>query len=86
MTVWNLKIILGGIVNQKPEHIDIIKYTDPLPDTSNCKGLNELMFYDKENIKVAKKTEKFIARGNLLNEEKTEVSPKFKKVIETWFN
>lgn len=56
MTVWNLKIILGGIVNQKPEHIDIIKYTDPLPDTSNCKGLNELMFYDKENIKVAKKT------------------------------
>lgn len=40
-------MIIGEILNMKPDEIDVIKYTDPLPDTNNCKSLNELLFYDK---------------------------------------
>lgn len=68
------------------ENIDIIKYVDPMPDTNNSKSLNDLSFYDKETIKIVKKAPKLIVRGSLVNEGKSEVSSKFKRIIVGWFN
>jgi hypothetical protein len=50
------------MINEIPENVDVIKYVDPMPDTNNGKSLNELLFYDKENIKIQKKPAKVILR------------------------
>lgn len=44
------------------------------------------MFYDNENIKVAKKAPKSVLKANLLNEEGTDVSEKLEKMIKILFN
>lgn len=68
------------------ENIDVIKYIDPMADTNNSKSLNDLSFYDRESIKIVEKVPKLIVRGNLVNEEKSEVSTKFRRIIAGWFN
>lgn len=85
-TLWNLKRKIMQAIGQRIEDIDVIKYSDPIPDTNHGKSLTELLFYDNESIKIDKTKPKVIPKGNLLNDDKTDVSQKLEKVIQIYFN
>lgn len=74
------------MISEAPEDIDVIKYSEPMTDANNGKSLTELLFYDNESIKIAKKAIKPIPRSDLFNENKSDVSEKFEGIISTLFN
>ena len=57
-----------------------------MSDTNNGKSLTELLFYDNESIKIAKKPTKPLQRSDLFNKDKSDLSEKFEAIIKNFFN
>lgn len=74
------------MTGERPEDIDVIKYTDPMLDTNHGRSLVELIFYDNENIKITRKAVKPIPKEDLFNEDTSDVSPKFERIITLLFH
>ena len=85
-TIWKLKLLIGDIIKDSPNNIDVIKFVNPVDDGYNGKSLTDMFFYDGESIKVAQKTPKVIPKYSLVNSTGEDLSEKFLNIVKKWFN
>lgn len=86
MTLWDFKIKLADIYEEKPSSIDVIKFINPFEDSNNSKSLQALCLFNEEVIKIQRKTPKDVPRQDLLTSDNQNLSDKFNRIVEKWFH
>lgn len=84
-TLWDLKIKLSPIYSEPADKIDVIKYVNPIEETSFSKSLSDLHFFNEEGIKISRRDPKEIPKHDLVSIDGTALHPKFEKIVQKWF-
>ena len=85
MTFWKLKEAVAEGFDEPVHKIDLIKYVYPIDEALNSKSVGDLHFFNEEVVKVQRKDVKPIPRHELLSENKRNLSERFDKIVQRWF-